>query len=245
MRARLLILLLLLTLVAAGCIPESAERRASLEQQWPADQVSEIDLKSLNGSMTIRASQTDQVDLRAEIRSRRSQEAPLKIDLVDGTLRIRERWTKRRFRVVPFLRGEGGSVRYELTIPEDVELRITTTNGRIDVEGVRGEQNLRSVNGRIEVSTPDAILTATTVNGRIRAAFTQEFRGARLRTVNGSVRITVPHGSAIAADVDTVNGSFNSSLPVVVHADRPPADRVPLEVTTVNGSVTLAELDRL
>ena len=123
---------------------------------------------------------------------------------------------------------------------------MTTANGRVEITGVRGDHKLRSVNGRIEVSTPDAKLDATTVNGRIIAKFTSEFRGARLRTVNGSVRVMVPPHSAISADVDTVNGSFNSNIPVNVSTDRTASSgaghEYPLDVTTVNGSVTVSEI---
>ena len=120
-------------------------------------------------------------------------------------------------------------------------LDLDTTNGRIETFGVRGEQELGSVNGRIEVDTPDATVRARTVNGRIEARFRETFHSAELKTVNGSVKVFVPVDTKVAADVDQVNGSFNSRLPVVVNSRD--AEGAPLRVTTVNGSVTLDEIE--
>ncbi len=230
----------LLLLLSGACYEEHFDRHQTVQKAWPAAEVSAVSLKSVNGTIEIRAIEGDQLSLHAEIESSNENDRdPLRFDLSGGTLSIRENWEQRRG-IFPFFHAALGKVRYELNVPAGTELEITNTNGRLVSTGVRGEQSLRSVNGRIEVITPDSKVTATTVNGRITLDVTEQFRGARLRTVNGSVRITVPKGSSIAANVDQVNGSFNSSLPVIVNGGVG-GDRIPLEVTTVNGSVTLGE----
>ncbi|HUO85743.1 MAG TPA: DUF4097 family beta strand repeat-containing protein [Thermoanaerobaculia bacterium] len=242
MRRLLLSAGMVFTLLAGtvGCYEERLENERLVEQSWPAESVSEIRLKSVNGTIEVRTTEEPRVILRAEVRTDHDNPEPIKFDVSGGTLDVREKWTERR--IFPFFRHGVGRVRYEILVPEQTDLDLTTTNGRITSQGVRGEHDFRSVNGRIEVSTPDAELAATTVNGRIEARFTEQFRGARLRTVNGSVRVWVPEGTEIAADVDQVNGSFNSSLPVIVNG-RSSSDRAPLEVTTVNGSVTLEQIE--
>lgn len=231
-----------------GCYEEEMRISKTVTESWPAAEIQELDLEGVNGTITIVASDDDEVTMTADIRARRDPDGILKMSVEDGVLRIREQ--HRRSKGFPFSLGRSSSAKidYEIHLPEATNLDIETTNGRIVAEGVRGEHNLSSVNGRIEVSTPNAEVTASTVNGRIMAEFTEEFRGARLRTVNGSVKVSVPPDAAIAADINQVNGSFNSNIPVVVGGSKRVSRQgegreYPLDVTTVNGSVTLSEFD--
>lgn len=246
MTTRLLVPVLA-ALLLAGCYESEQRVSETVEKSWPASELKVLDLEGVNGSITITAGDDAEIHLVADVRSTHDRKASeiLSFDEVGDTLKIREH--HRRNRPFPFFIFGGSGVRidYEIRVPASTELDVSTTNGRVEISGVRGEHTLRSVNGRIEVTTPDAELSATTVNGRIIAKFTETFRGARLRTVNGSVRVMVPPDTAMSADVDTVNGSFTSNIPVHVGSDHNASAReYPLDVTTVNGSVSVSEIGR-
>jgi len=247
MRHARLLILLLASLVVAGCYEVEPKISETVSETWPAAEIRTLELEGLNGTINVSSGPADQIRMDADIRANRPAKQLLEMSVADGVLRIHEKHQRRRGFPFSFMRTSSTRVDYEIVVPESLELDLQTTNGRILTQGVRGEQKLGSVNGRIEVSTPNAKVVAVTVNGRIIAEFTEEFRGARLKTVNGSVRVAVPPDSAISADVDMVNGSFKSELPVVVDGNRRVSrgnggPEYPLDVTTVNGSVSLSEI---
>lgn len=236
-----LLILLLLAAGLTGCYETDSHVVQTIDESWDARELTALSLESVNGRVEVRATDSAEIVIRAEVRSSHEAEQEIvRFTSEHGTLEVREKWPRAKG-MFPFNRGSGGSVRYEIDVPEAMALDLDTTNGRIETLGVRGEQRLGSVNGRIEIDTPGSVVEARTVNGRIEARFRDVFPGAELKTVNGSVKVYVPAGTKVAADVDQVNGSFNSRLPVVVNARG--AEGAPLHVTTVNGSVTLDEIE--
>lgn len=235
----------LLLVFGAGCYQMESRVVARVDQSWDADDLQTLNLKTTNGRVEITRGRADVVRVVAEVRSSRSTEREIvRFSESGSTLTIREDWPRGGRGVFPFsriIRTSGGDVRYEIEVPERLTLEVSTTNGRIETTGIRGSQALASVNGRIEIDTPNGVVSARTVNGRVVARFTEAFQGATLKTVNGSVRVYVPAGTRLTADVNQVNGSFHSKLPVVVNAAADSGDSL-LKVTTVNGSVTLDEL---
>lgn len=236
------LILLLVVVFAAGCF-HMHESKTTMEKNWPAAGIDQLRVEGVNGRIEVSASTGAEITMRAEISvtGRRDDSFDPKeivdADIAGSTLEVVERGRSRRGFLM-FGRG-GQRVDYKFSVPPSTSLDLETVNGRLIVENVNGRLELESVNGRIEATTADAELVAKTVNGRILATFTKEFRGARMKTVNGSVEINVPTGSNIACDVHQVNGSFQSELPVRMGESRDGARM--LEVSTVNGSVSLRE----
>jgi hypothetical protein len=242
-----------LVLGLAACA-EKRDFRTRLVREWPADEISEVKLRGINGTVRVQAHSEDKITLVAEIRAtgRPAREAVhrglIETTVSGETLSIRERtFSKKIIEFIPFFNTGRVRISYSLKVPESTVVRVNTVNGRIETEGVSGFLNLETINGPIRVSTPRAQLDASTVNGSIRAVFTDEFRGAQLKTVNGSIRLSVPAEASIDAQVEQVNGSFKTNMPVRVSST--PGSRetsgsinggeFPLEVSTVNGSVSL------
>lgn len=234
-------ILILFAAGLAGCYETRSRVTQTVDKTWDATELKSLDLETVNGRVEVVRGDTDRVRLKAEIRSsHETNQDVLRFKTSGDVLEVRESWSRARRGIFPF-NDSSQSVRYEIEVPASFSLDLNTTNGRIETAGIRGFQSIASVNGRIEIDTPDAEISARTVNGRIEARFHEAFHGAKLKTVNGSVKVYVPAGTRVAADIDQVNGSFNSRLPVVVNA-RGSSDGVPLRVTTVNGSVTLDEI---
>ncbi len=253
--------LLLIAVLLGGCqVRETARNTVTIEQAWPAAGIESIDLRGHNGSVRIVAGPDDQISLVANARTRHRDAEErisefLRLEVDDGTLFIGERNRKRkRMVILPFLRPEDSAISYTVTVPRRMNLAITNVNGSMKIAGVSGKCSLRSVNGSIEVSTPDAEVTAKTVNGRVRAEFLEEFHGARLGTVNGAITVSLPAGAAFKTNVSQVNGSFKSNVPMTVRStspiegesdeafEVPERRKYPLDLSTVNGSVTVNQL---
>ncbi|MET9494091.1 DUF4097 family beta strand repeat-containing protein [Streptomyces sp. NPDC006552] len=146
----------------------------------------------------------------------------------------------------------------EIDVPADTAVTVTARNAGIDAAGVTGALDLTTVNGDVTVAgsgTKDAALRLTTRNGSVRATtlragglYARTVNGdvtldcataprqVSGRTVNGSVDVTVPHGSpAYRVRATTDNGRPAPAVPT--EGARP--DRT-MTLTTVNGDVRAA-----
>jgi hypothetical protein len=226
-------------LVAAGCVrPERTE--VSIDRTWPAAGIDELKVAGTNGRIEIVADPSaTEITMRARARvvGENTEDEILAIRLDDNVLIVEEiESAGRKFRLF----GPEKQIDFAFRVPGRIRLDANNVNGRIEVDGVDASMDLTTVNGGIDVTTPSGVLVARTINGSVRADFLEAFSGAKLKTVNGSVRVRVPRGSTVSPDVRSVNGSFRSDIPVRINAG---GDDGRLQVVTVNGSVTLSEFN--
>lgn len=227
--------------LGTGCGIAPSRHDVEVRKSWPAAGIETLKVLGTNGRVDVTAvPKASEITMVAQCRvpkHDKTGEDILTMKVDGSTLAIAEKERKNR----SFLFGHEIKVDYEFQVPEGMKLRIDNVNGRIDVEGVDARMELTTVNGPIEVSTPSGELIARTVNGGVRADFLERFPGARLKTVNGSVKVRVPRDCRVNPEIHQVNGSFRSDIPVTINGSM--SDEESLEVTTVNGSVTLSELN--
>jgi Uncharacterized conserved protein len=242
--------LLGLLLVTAGCV--AGERHSTtIERRWPASAIRTVELQGVDGSLTVEAGAPDEISLVANVRSvgfdpkdHAENEGFFETDLSGDTLRIGQK--KHIHASFPFFARKKLSIDYALRVPPTIALDMRTVNGRIVARGVDGATELHTVNGQIEVETGGTSeLNCRTVNGSVHAKFLRDFRGARLRTVNGGVEALLPPTASFTCDLSQVNGDFEASFPLSIHS-HPGNRRVSgqvnggqfeLQITTVNGDV--------
>lgn len=108
------------------------------------------------------------------------------------------------------------SVQYDITVPQNMNVEVTNTNGGIRLTGVAGKHALDTTNGRIEVMACAGSLDASTTNGNINAELTKVAKGQPLRfeTTNGRIEVAVPADLAMDVDANTTNGSISTDLPI-------------------------------
>jgi hypothetical protein len=238
-------------LLVVGCA--AGERRYEvIQRQWPASAIHTVEVDGVDGSLSVEAGTADTVTLVARVRSvgveprkREDNHGYFETDLSGDTLRIGQQ----RSRVhigFPFIFRAKMEIDYELRVPPTVALDLKMINGRIASRGVNGATEVTTVNGPIEVETGGSNeLNARTVNGSVHAKFLTDFRGARLKTVNGGVEALLPSTASFTCDLSQVNGDFEASFPLSIHS-HPGSRRVSgqvnggqfeLQITTVNGDV--------
>lgn len=239
----------------AGCGGGGESAQTRLAKVWPAEGIRQIRLTSVHSDIAVRASATNEIRLIAEARfeGRRAKERArsefLKMSVDNGVLRIEEKGDTSRRRFMNF-GSDDRFIEYSIEAPSSVALTLTNVSGEIDVAGVAAPAELHTVNGEIDVVARATTVEATSVNGPIDARFEQQFVGAKLRTVNGSVEVTVPSDSSFVCKISQVNGGFESNIPVQVRR-RGSVDAVvgsgdpskTLDVSTVNGDVSLLRED--
>lgn len=265
-RALYLLPIALLLAISCGRAEGNANARRSdakvtITRTWPAAGVRELRVSEVDGSVTVEASETNEISLVAvaegelEIDESKPNRGLFSTTLEGGTLTIgRREHRRKRFQInIPGLFGQSTRrVNYALRVPPTVSLDLNTVNGRIATRGVDGATDVTSVNGPIDVETGGThALQATTVNGQVRVKFLHSFQGARFRTVNGGVEATLPQNASFNVNLSQVNGDFEASFPLSIHSN-PGSRRVSgevnggqheLKITTVNGDVQLARLN--
>ena len=150
----------------------------------------------------------------------------------------------------PNLRNHRGwSVSYEIWAPAKTDLRLSSTNGGLDVEGIQGRLNLETTNGGITLLAVSGDVNAETTNGGITVDLEgRRWEGAGLSavTTNGGVRLTVPDGFNADLEAATTNGGMEFEFPVTIQGrlnkritTKLGEGGPPIRVETTNGGVTV------
>ena len=152
-----------------------------------------------------------------------------------------------------------------ITAPSTATLKLDTSNGHIEVDGVgtggvlessNGRLTLKSVAGRFVLATSNGRITiedffgeidGATSNGRIEFSGTLEDDSEnKLRTSKGSITINVGEDANVRVDAETSNGDVNVEIPLdaaTIEDDRVVGDigdgDATLQLRTSNGSVTI------
>jgi hypothetical protein len=116
-------------------------------------------------------------------------------------------------------RREGWSVSFHLMVPSNTDLDLETQNGGIKIVGVRGELDFETQNGGITLEDIGGDVHGRTQNGGVDVSLTgSEWVGEGLdvQTTNGGVTLTVPEDFRANLETGTVNGSFNTDLPITL-----------------------------
>ena len=216
-----------------------------------------LQIKGVNGDIIAERAAGEEIQVRAEKRSRRSDVDDVRIEVVEhaGGVTLCAVYPSSRGRENTCEPGSGGhnsvrnvdvQVTFYVSVPENVAFEASTVNGDVEVEDLASEVGVTSVNGDIEISTT-GFAAATTVNGSIDAAMERYDieDGLRFTTVNGSISLDLPDDVDADLDASWLNGRLETDLPFerIGRVSRFSARGVlgdggpELSVKTVNGSI--------
>jgi DUF4097 and DUF4098 domain-containing protein YvlB len=145
------------------------------------------------------------------------------------------------------VRNNDVQVEFVVKLPANVSLVARTVNGSIEADGLGGNLEAYTVNGSVRL-TAQGFARAETVNGSIRASLGKADWKDPLafRTVNGSVRVSLPASANASVRVETVNGGIENEFEMsdVQKTRRSLSGTIgtggrELQIKTVNGSVAL------
>lgn len=212
----------------------------------------EITLSNINGAVTIRTWDRNEVRIEGEKRAATEEELALiavNLDLTETRLNLKTAFPKRR----GLFKAVRGEVIVTLTVPAAARLRdIGTTNGSIALEGTRGPVRAHSVNGRLSATGLAGDASLETVNGALQAAFASVSREQKIsvRTVNGPVTIAFPKDPSLHIRARSVNGSIECEFPLPIEGKKGRhglsgtlgQGGADVEAETVNGSIRVKQL---
>jgi DUF4097 and DUF4098 domain-containing protein YvlB len=148
-------------------------------------------------------------------------------------------------------RHQGWSVSFDVYLPKNSGLDVSTRNGGVSVDGVKGRLDLGTTNGSINLSQVAGDVRAETTNGAVSATLSGaqwDGAGLDLRTTNGAVTLEIPKGYNARLETGTTNGGFSTDFPITIQGSFGRRISTTLgsggptiRATTVNGGVRIRE----
>ena len=136
--------------------------------------------------------------------------------------------------------GESGSVNFEVYVPRQSTLHVSSGDGALNLEGVKGQITLRSGDGPIEVAngggqlqvnTGDGVIRVIKFDGQVDArtgdgeiALDGTFNAVTARTGDGQISLSVPAGSSFTIETNAPDEISNEGF--IVAEDITPSPRV-------------------
>ena len=116
-------------------------------------------------------------------------------------------------------RGSSWHVSYVVEVPRRTDLAVMAHNGGVEVRGVTGRMDLSTENGGMSLTDLGGDVRARTTNGGLRVRLggaRWDGQGLDAETHNGGVRLEIPDGYAARLETGTVNGGFQTAIPITV-----------------------------
>jgi DUF4097 and DUF4098 domain-containing protein YvlB len=176
-----------------------------------------VELDNINGAVHV--STWDQNEVKVDAvkyadSKERLDQAHIDIEADKDHLSIRTRYPDHDLTFNWGSHNNPASVEYTLTIPRGARLdEIKLINGALDVTGTTGEVHASCINGRLEAHNLAGRAELSTINGHLVAKFDQlPGSSIELKSVNGSVELTIPSDSKAEIEATTVSGGIENDF---------------------------------
>lgn len=193
-----------------------------------------VEIKGVNGDITAESASTNEVQVTATKKSRRSDVNSVQIKVVphaggvticalypdeDGTTGSCEPGSRSRNTDSGnrHVRNNDVKVDFVVRVPQQVAFIGRTVNGGISAGSLSGNVITHTVNGSIKIST-SGYAEAKTVNGGIFAKLGSATwpNSLEFTSVNGEIVLELPAGVSTEVEAQTLNGSISSDFPLNV-----------------------------
>jgi len=209
---RYLTLLLLGTLLVAGCVLYNVQAELPETKSGPAIGITEVDVRADNGAISVRAGKDSVLSYTVTKSCKGTSQADAEAHLADittgdslsgSTLYL---WGK-----VPQPNNRSYNTEYEVTVPAATQLYLKTTNGAVDVDSMAGAAVIVATNGAVTTTAHSGSISVEATNGAIDCDVAAFGIGdaAALHSANGRVTIYLPADASVAFDITTSNGKAN------------------------------------
>ncbi len=260
MQKRTLLILVVLTILFAGCVGRFQDTE-TFEEKIDFVTGGEIDVHGFNGSISVESWDQSVVQVVAHKKvtassSRRAAAQMKRLHVMikheDEKLRIYSQMDKKSSSgFLTFLGRVGYSVEYHIKVPKGTRVSARTTNGSISIQRVQGAIDVKSVNGGIDLHKVGGRVDAKTTNGGIDVLVMEfsESGNMKLRSTNGGINLDLPANVNAELRAKTTNGRIylDVELASEFESDKNRISGIlgngggRIELRTVNGDVTIQE----
>jgi hypothetical protein len=250
----------LLAAATAACDIVTADLRSEESAQWhksyPLDANGRVEIANVNGKIRVEASSGATVDVTATKKARGAtpEQARASLDratfaetVSPGSVKI-ETKIARLTGIV--LNGGNLQVEYVVTVQAGAEVHVTTVNGGIEIQDLKGRVAAETTNGGVEARGLTGQLDARTTNGGLDidvAAIADG--GLKLECVNGGIKVRLPRDAKATIAASIANGGISAGdLPIDVTGEnnrrrldgRLNGGGPRVQIEGVNGGITLS-----
>jgi hypothetical protein len=216
--------------VLSGCgldVDVGETSRRVEHQTVPVADVTALDVWTDNGLVDVRAGDVEDITITTTFDEPQRGDADADIEVDGNRLMVAGSCDSRWF--------ERCAVGFEIVVPSDLDVTVTTDNGRIDVTGIAGDVALTTDNGSIDGAALTAgDVRAHTDNGSIELGMHRPAGTMVTKTDNGSIEISVPKSeSGYLVEADSDNGD------VTVDVTTDAYSRHTIQAISDNGDVTI------
>lgn len=234
--------------VLAIAIPAAASQfRDEFHKTYPASANVNVSLSNINGSVQITAWEKNEVQLDAVKTANTKEkldEAEIRVDAAESSIHIETHYPEHR------TNNDPANVEYQLHVPRTARLdKIDLVNGKLDIDGVKGEVRGDSVNGSVTGRGLTGDVELSTVNGSVSSELMDmgNARHVKLSSVNGHVELAMPKDANAHLSANTVSGSISSDFGLPIHKGWVGSDldttlgsgATRVELSNVNGSIKI------
>jgi len=189
-------------------IPWSERATEELEARfdWPAAGI--VELHNANGKTRVIGEDRPDVQLRGIKHARAESEQAAQQLLADIDVRAEEAAGVLELEAdIPRRWNRHGHIDIELRVPRDVEVHVTSSNGKVCFQGLRHGARAHSSNGSVRLEDIVGDIEITTANAKVSCSCTCGRLVAR--SSNGKIEVG-EHSGAI--DATTSNGMIRATL---------------------------------
>jgi DUF4097 and DUF4098 domain-containing protein YvlB len=219
-----------------------------------------LEIKGVNGSIQAGPASGGDVEIVATRRGRRHDpnEVEIKVVQYGGGVTLCAVYPSVGGRPNECAPGDSGhmsvrnndvNVDFVVKVPAGVRFTARTVNGAVEAIGLGGDVDAETVNGSIRIDTT-GVARGETVNGSVQASMGRADWTSDLafKTVNGSIRLTLPSSASTTVDAEVVNGSIETDF--AVEGGKVSRRRLTgtiggggrgLSLETVNGSIHISQ----
>jgi len=211
----------LLAIASTACDIVTADLRSEEVSNWqksyPLDAAGRVEIGNVNGKIRVEASGGTTVDVTATKRARGATPEQAKASLERATIvetvsagSVRLETKIARTSGIT-LNGNNLQVEYTVKVPAGAEVHLTTVNGGIEVNGMKGRVFAETTNGGVETRGITGQLEATTTNGGLdieMAAIPEG--GVKLECTNGGIKVRLPRDGKATISASVANGGISS-----------------------------------
>ena len=220
-RLRLLSCLLPLVLAAsAGCDIAMADHKEKATAEWrktyQLQAGGRVEVSNVNGKIRVLPSTGNAVEVVATKTGRGSTPEAARENL--ERVEIRESQAGGSIKIETHLPRSGGLfnhtnavVEYVVRIPASAEIKATTVNGGVEIEGVEGRVIAEATNGGIEGRGIGGPIDASTTNGGVDVELTRvPDGGVKLECTNGGITLRLPTDAKASISARVTNGGIDT-----------------------------------
>jgi len=204
---------------------ECANSEETMTVPAPAGQA--ISVHNANGKTRVRGEDRDDIEIRVH-KSVRADCPDLAQSLLDS-IRIQHNDQADVLEIevqIPRKCARHALAHMELLVPRETKVALSSTNGKICLEGLERSVRARSSNGSISITEVNGDIDVTTANAKVACRATHGH--LRARSSNGKIEVGGHRGSI---DASTSNGVIRASLDAL--------DAIGVSLKTSNGRILL------